>query len=291
MDGDRGRTRLVIVDDHAVVREGVARFLERDGAFEVVLQLSTGEGAADLIGREQPDVALLDVDLPGPDGVEIAQTLRRTVPDVRIIFLTLYEDDATLRAILPLQPDGYLLKTEPVSFIETAIHAALADRPVFSGDIADRLRALASTRRQPSGAPAPTIGGLASTLSDLDRAPDVGVSLSPGQRAEIEALRRASPVPDPHDVGFGRLTAREKHVLLRLIEGLSADAVARESVVSVATVRSQIRSVLAKLGVHSQLEAVALARRVGWPERSGDVLVLRQAHASAAGTTGAASGR
>jgi DNA-binding NarL/FixJ family response regulator len=277
MDQGRRRTRLVIVDDHAVVREGVTRFLERDGAFEVVAQLSTGDGAVDVIERSRADVALLDVSLPGSDGVEVAHALRRTAPSVRIVFLTLHEDDATLRAVLPVQPDGYLLKTEPVSRIEAAIVAALADRPLFSGTIGDRLRELAHARHHPAVGSAPRIRGLAEALCDLDRAPGVGLSLSPRQRAEMEALRRERPGTGARPAGFGALTAREKHVLLRIIEGLSAEAIARESFVSIATVRSQIRAVLSKLEVHSQLEAVALARRAGWPERFDDVLVLRHA--------------
>jgi DNA-binding NarL/FixJ family response regulator len=196
MSEDLRPRRLVIVDDHAVVRDGLARFLERDGAFEVIEQLATGDGAASVIARTRPDVALLDVNLPGTDGVAIAQELRRTAPDVKIVFLTQHEDDATLRAVVPLQPDGYLLKTEPVSRIEAAIIAALADRPAFSGTIAGRLRELASARHRPPGSTAPSVGGLAKALCDLDRSPHVGVALSPGQRAEIEALERARRAPD-----------------------------------------------------------------------------------------------
>lgn len=114
--------------------------------------------------------------------------------------------------------------------------------------------------------------GIVSKSEPFDRlvdavkdAVELGTLLSPGQRDELLAeLRRQRRADRERLAAFRHLTPREQDVLGALMDGKSAEQIAREAVVSVATVRSQIRSVLQKLGVHSQLEAVALARRSGW---------------------------
>jgi DNA-binding NarL/FixJ family response regulator len=114
--------------------------------------------------------------------------------------------------------------------------------------------------------------GKAQPLEDLVGAitavMDEGTSLSEAERQEwLAELRQHRSRESQRLEPFERLTERERQVLDALIDGSSADKVAAESVVSVTTVRSQIRSILLKLGVNSQLSAVAMARRAGWSER------------------------
>jgi DNA-binding NarL/FixJ family response regulator len=102
-------------------------------------------------------------------------------------------------------------------------------------------------------------------IEGVTEAVELGTLLSPGQRDELLAeLRRQRAADRERKELFDRLTRREREVLYCLMDGLSAEQIAKEWVVSLATVRSQIRSLLMKLGVNSQLSAVALARKAGW---------------------------
>ena len=102
-------------------------------------------------------------------------------------------------------------------------------------------------------------------IAAVKEAIEQGTLLSPGERQDLlAALRRHRRADAERMAVFGRLTPREQEVLAALMDGKSAEQIAKDAVVSLATVRSQIRSILMKLGVHSQLEAVALARRSGW---------------------------
>jgi DNA-binding NarL/FixJ family response regulator len=267
---------IVIADDHAVVRESLVRALAFEDGLRVVSELATGDDAARIIAELAPDVALLDVGLPVEDGISIGRRLRRTAPQVRLVYLSMHDDDATLRAVLPVGPDGYLLKTESVARVAAAIRSAVEGRPVFSEPIGDRMREL--KRAEHHRPPDPSAVGMeriAELLSELDRRTGVGVSVSPAQRTELRRLAQDTRRTRSRLLGpFEELTARERYVLARLIDGRCAEAIAADAYVSLSTVRSQIRSILRKLGVNSQLEAVALARRAGWPEATGDVLVL-----------------
>lgn len=107
-------------------------------------------------------------------------------------------------------------------------------------------------------------------LEGVREAVELGTLLSPGQRDDLmDELRRQRREDRERLAAFTKLTSREQQVLAALIDGKSADAIASEWVVSIATVRSQIRSLLQKLGVNSQLAAVALARKADWGSEEG----------------------
>jgi DNA-binding NarL/FixJ family response regulator len=111
-------------------------------------------------------------------------------------------------------------------------------------------------------------------IAELRRVMTTGSLLAPGERDELLArLRGQRQERERRLAPFTQLTAREQQVLAALMAGRTAPAIAREWVVSYETVRTQIRTVLAKLGVHSQLEAVALARRAGWRPAEPDTPV------------------
>lgn len=271
-------TRLAIVDDHPVVRDGLSRLVLHQDDLELAGELTTGDGAAETIIRLEPDVVVLDIGLPAVDGISVARSLRERAPGIRILFLSMHDDDSTLRAVLPLQPDGYLLKTEPVARVLSAVRSSVAGRPDFSEGVRQRMRELARTTSGSVEGARPRSDRLAAALVDLEEHAGPGSVVSPGLREELEGLaeetrRLRSCLSEP----FEQLTSREKYVLARLVDGHHADAIAEEAVVSITTVRSQIRSILTKLEVTSQLEAVALARRAGWPHDSCDVLVLGSA--------------
>lgn len=107
----RRPVRLVVVDDHALVREGTAELLDRDPDLAVVGQAGSGEEAIALVRELRPDVVLLDVALPGMNGIEVARALRTLGSDVRVLILSAYDDHAYLIEALDAGVAGYLLKT------------------------------------------------------------------------------------------------------------------------------------------------------------------------------------
>jgi DNA-binding NarL/FixJ family response regulator len=102
--------RLLIADDHSVVRAGLRALLERQGRFRVVAEASTGEEAIAKAQESQPDVAVLDVRMPGVSGIEACRQIVESVPGCRVIMLTSYAEDELLFAAIQAGASGYVLK-------------------------------------------------------------------------------------------------------------------------------------------------------------------------------------
>ena len=103
--------RVVLADDHAVVRKGIRQFLEEAGDIRVIAEADDGTEALGLIEEHQPDVAVLDIRMPKMTGVEATQRIKVHFPDVRVLILTSYDDDPYVFALLQAGADGYVLKT------------------------------------------------------------------------------------------------------------------------------------------------------------------------------------
>ncbi|MBI5671329.1 MAG: response regulator transcription factor [Chloroflexi bacterium] len=102
--------RILIADDHSVVRAGLRALLERQGRFRVVAEAATGEEAVAKAQEVQPDVAVLDVRMPGVSGIEACRQIVETVPGCRVIMLTSYAEDELLFAAIQAGASGYVLK-------------------------------------------------------------------------------------------------------------------------------------------------------------------------------------
>lgn len=102
--------RILIADDHSVVRAGLRALLERQGRFRVVAEAATGEEAVAKAQESQPDVAVLDVRMPGVSGIEACRQIIETVPGCRVIMLTSYAEDELLFAAIQAGASGYVLK-------------------------------------------------------------------------------------------------------------------------------------------------------------------------------------
>jgi DNA-binding NarL/FixJ family response regulator len=115
--------RVLIVDDHELVREGTRQLLERDSGIDVVATLGSGEEALEAIGRLAPDVALVDVNLPAMNGLELAALVVVAHPDVRILILSAYDEHAYIAEALEIGVAGYLLKTASAKELVDAVRA------------------------------------------------------------------------------------------------------------------------------------------------------------------------
>jgi DNA-binding NarL/FixJ family response regulator len=105
--------RVLIADDHPMMREGISASLTAHGGIEVVAQASDGDEAIRLFTRLRPDVALLDLQMPGKDGLEAIRAIRSLYPGARLVVLTTYDGDARIAAALKAGASAYLLKNVP----------------------------------------------------------------------------------------------------------------------------------------------------------------------------------
>ena len=115
--------RVILADDHAVVRKGIREFLEADGAITVVAEAGNGPEALALIRTHRPAVAVLDIQMPGQSGIEVARAVRTERLPVGLLILTAYEDEPYIRAVLQAGANGYVLKTAEAHEIVQAVIA------------------------------------------------------------------------------------------------------------------------------------------------------------------------
>ena len=113
----------LIVDDHGVLRAGLRALLNTEIDFKVIGEASNGEQALKLAQALQPDIILMDISMPGPDGIQITQQIKEIVPGVRILILTVHEDKGLLQAAIRSGASGYILKCAVESELVNAIRA------------------------------------------------------------------------------------------------------------------------------------------------------------------------
>lgn len=112
--------RVILADDHTIVRAGIRKFLENAGDIEVVAEAEDGETAKELIDRHRPDVAVLDIQMPRATGIEVARWIRANQRSVGVLILTAYDDEPYVMAVLQAGANGYVLKTASP---EEVVHA------------------------------------------------------------------------------------------------------------------------------------------------------------------------
>lgn len=127
--------RVLLADDHAVVRKGIREFLEEDGEITVVAEASNGVEALRLIAEHAPTVAVLDIQMPGMTGIEVTRQVKAQYPDVRVLILTAYDDDPYIFALLRAGADGYILKNADSDELVRAVKAASSGGKVLDPDI------------------------------------------------------------------------------------------------------------------------------------------------------------
>jgi NarL family two-component system response regulator LiaR len=132
-------TRVLIVDDHAVVREGLRAFLELQDDVEVIGEAADGEEAIESAHRLRPDVILMDLVMPGLDGIAAMRRLHELVPDTRVIVLTSFLDEDRLLPAIQAGAAGYLLKNAEPAELARAIRAANAGEAIIDPTAAARL--------------------------------------------------------------------------------------------------------------------------------------------------------
>ena len=127
---DPERITVLLVDDHPMVREGMRRLLEGEGGFEVVGEVDSVEAALEELARKRAEIVVMDIELPGVDGVEGTRQLKAKYPEVKVVIVSAYGEDYLVPSI-DAGADGYLLKTLPPSDLVRSMHqAAMGQSPV-----------------------------------------------------------------------------------------------------------------------------------------------------------------
>jgi DNA-binding NarL/FixJ family response regulator len=218
--------RVVIADDHRVVRDGLVTILGAMDGVQVVGAAQDGAEAVALAGGEDADVVLMDLRMPGMDGVEATRAVRASRPGTAVVVLTTYTDDESILAALQAGAAGYLTKNASTDDIRRALEAAAAGQSVLDPAAAARL--VEAAARQPTAGP----GGPA----------------APGGPG--------AGLPDG-------LTEREGEVLALIAQGLSNTEIAAQLFVSRSTVKTHINQIFAKTSSRDRAQAILYAQNHG----------------------------
>jgi DNA-binding NarL/FixJ family response regulator len=141
--------RVLLADDHVLVRQGIRQFIEEESDMEVIAEADDGDQALRLVQEHQPDVAVLDIHMPKVTGIEATRRIRERHPQVRVLILTAYDDDPYVFALLQAGADGYVLKTASAEELVHAVRTVYGGQSALSPEIASKV-----VRQMASGKPA-----------------------------------------------------------------------------------------------------------------------------------------
>jgi DNA-binding NarL/FixJ family response regulator len=215
--------RLLLTDDQPLMRAGFRMILEETGDIDIVGEARDGTEAISLAGELSPDVILMDVRMPGVDGIEATRQIVARDEAARVLILTTFDLDEYAFSALRAGASGFVLKDVPLDELARAIRSVASGDAVVSPRITRRLLDVYAAR-----------------LPDLSAA-------------------AASPV----HAALDQLTPREREVLLEVARGLSNTEIAGKLVVAEATVKTHVGSILAKLDLRNRVQAVIFAYDVG----------------------------
>lgn len=227
-----GTISVVMIEDHALSRIGIRAFLAKYPQVQVVAEAESAEEGLAMVQAHQPDLVLMDVELPGINGMQAMEAIRAFCPKVRFVVLTAHDSEATVLEALRAGANGYCLKDidsrRLLEAVETAVQGGLWLDP--------RIASLA----------------IQSCLRVKDQMPE---GESPVQSTVIAS--KDTPQGKVH------LTERERDVLTLLVEGKSNTEIAKALVVSVHTAKAHVCSILQKLYVTDRVQAAVKAIREG----------------------------
>lgn len=219
--------RILVVDDHPIVRAGIAGLLATEPDFEVVGEAASGEEALALAAAARPDIVLMDLRMPGIGGVEATRRLvHGSDAPPRVLVFTTYEEDDQILSAIEAGANGYLVKAAPAEELAAGVRAVAAGQTVLAPSIAAQLVARASGGGGNSGA---------------------------GSRGAVTGS----------EIHVPRLTPREIEVLRLVGDGLSNPEIGARLFIGESTVKTHLLRVFEKLGVSDRTRAVMRALECG----------------------------
>ncbi|MBA8817201.1 DNA-binding NarL/FixJ family response regulator [Microbacterium halimionae] len=146
-------TRVFLVDDHEIVRRGIAQLIDSEPTFEVVGESEAVSGTLGRVAATMPDIVVLDVRLPDGSGIDLCRSIRSAHPDIRCLMLTAYDDDTASVAAVVAGASGYVLKNIRGRGLIEGIHRVSRGENLMSREVTDRVHDFLSTHRPESSAP------------------------------------------------------------------------------------------------------------------------------------------
>ena len=252
--------RVLIVDDDAIVVQSLATILSAEDGIDVVGTCLSGAEAVQEFRRLRPDVLLMDIRMPGADGLSAAEEILEGDPQARIVFLTTFSDDEYIVRALRMGARGYLIKQD-VAQIAPALRSVMVGVCVLEGDVLERgasmgMRAL----------PAPSPGSGSGTSGGGSGTSGSGAGKNggrPGAHGDPGEPAGAVRAPDPRSTVFASLTDREYEVVEAVAAGLDNAETAERLFMSEGTVRNHISSILAKTGLRNRTQVAVRYYRAG----------------------------
>jgi two-component system response regulator NreC len=211
------KIKLILADDHAVVRSGLRMLLEVQPDIEILAEVESGTEAVAQTRSLRPDIVLMDIQMPGLNGIEATKQIKELAPDTAVLALTMYEDDQYFFEMLHAGASGYVPKRAAPDELLTAIRAVGRGEVYLYPSLASRL------------------------VQDY--------------------LKRADSGDQP--LIYDDLTPREREVLTLIAEGLSNAEIGKKLVISVKTVDRHRENIMRKLNLHSRIDLVKYALRIG----------------------------
>lgn len=207
--------RVIIVDDDPIVAKSLSLILSVEADIEPIATGTRGDDAITLFEECLPDVLLMDIQMPGCDGLSAAEEILSRHPGARIVFLTTFSDDEYIVRALRLGTRGYLIKQD-ISTIAPAFRSVMAGQVVLEGEVLERATTLGARCTSAGGTPQPEILSVEGALAPL--------------------------------------TEREREVVRAVADGLDNREIADALCLSAGTVRNHISSILAKLGLKNRTQ-------------------------------------
>lgn len=229
--------RLVLADDHQLFREGVKRIINMENDMEVVGECGDGIQVIEMCNQLRPDIVLMDINMPVENGVVATERLKDIFPAIKVIILSIHDDESYVFETLRKGASGYLLKDMEAGALIEAIRSVVAGHayihPKVTGKLINQLR----------------------RMTYLDERG----SSHPGE----DLLVRDSGVKYMNMSG-SPLTKREAEVLRLMAEGKSNKLIGEGLFISEKTVKNHVSSILQKMEVEDRTQAVIISIKNGW---------------------------
>jgi DNA-binding NarL/FixJ family response regulator len=218
------RTRVLVADDHSVVRSGIRTLLQSSQEFVIVAEAENGREALELAEEHKPDIVLMDISMPEMNGIEATSLLKQRNPEIKVVILTIHADEEYVFQILRAGASGYLLKSAGKKEIFAAIKSAMSGERFFSPGISDLI-----------------IEGFV-------------------HRAQVQSPQAAIAAPASPT---SQLTKREEEVLTLIAQGYTNRKIADALFLSVRTINTHRTNLMKKLDIHDTARLVRYAIETG----------------------------
>ncbi|MFD2671999.1 response regulator [Marinicrinis sediminis] len=227
--------KLVLADDHALFREGLKRILNMEDDFEVIGECGDGIHVLELCNELKPDVVLMDINMPVENGVSATEKIREIFPQMKVIILSIHDDESYVFETLRKGATGYLLKdmeaSELINAIRTVVQGHAYIHPKVTGKLINQLRRMTYLGGDGVAATAEYVQEASSGYSTMKESP---------------------------------LTKREAEVLRLMATGKSNKLIGENLYISEKTVKNHVSSILQKMEVDDRTQAVINAVKNGW---------------------------